>query len=647
MKGTRANPPRRLWGVAVLATLAATPLAYEALTASAWTRVLWAALFLGIALGSAGYVWRHLTREAEALRQVKGLHGAMLEVLALAIDAKDQVTLGHARRVQIFASELAQALRLPESTVTALEQAALLHDVGLLAIPEYILHKPGPLTEAEWAKVRLHPVTGAALLERAPFPAEVVEAVRHHHERWDGGGYPAGLRGEEIPLGARILAVVDCYDALLSERPYRLGYSREEARTVLEREAGQSLDPSLVGHFLLIVEAAEAKVKAVEHGDPLLSRHAPSADEPLESQRAAPHSITTPLGDIAAARREIVSLYEIAQTLGASLNLDEVLPIISAKLERIVGFGTCVIYLVEGEDLRAVHARGRHAERLRGVTLGAGEGLSGWVARTGVRAVGGKPALDLRPFLGTGADEFTNSAILPLKDRDGSTRGVLALYTDWPGGYSDDALRVLDIVAQHAGVAVGNALDYERTHEVAHTDLLTGLRNSRFLYAFLDRELQRAAQTGQPLAILMMDLDRFKRVNDLYGHHIGDEMLKKVASRVQSELRYADDLLARYAGDEFIAVLPNISVDHLPALTARIKESVENCRMTVRKGRVVGVGVSIGEAVFPRDGRTAEDLFMVADQRMYRDKQSRREQESYHPEVIPLLLRNAEGIGDH
>src|SRR6476620_5954241 len=156
------------------------------------------------------------------LQQVNTLYLSTIETLAMAIDAKDQVTHGHIRRVQAYATGLATALGVSDTaTIHAVEAASLLHDMGKLAIPEHILNKPGRLTASEFEKMKLHAAIGADILSSVDFPYPVVPIVRHHHEQWDGGGYPAGLKGEAIPVGARILAVVDCFDALTSDRPYR------------------------------------------------------------------------------------------------------------------------------------------------------------------------------------------------------------------------------------------------------------------------------------------------------------------------------------------------------------------------------------------------------------------------------------------
>ncbi|MEZ5286349.1 MAG: HD domain-containing protein [Vicinamibacterales bacterium] len=181
------------------------------------------------------------------------LHLSTIETLATAIDAKDQVTHGHIRRVQQHALGLARAMGISDSSqLSAIEAAALLHDLGKLTVPEHILNKPGKLTDGEFARMKLHAAVGADILSSIRFPYPVVPIVRHHHENWDGKGYPDGLRGTQIPLGARILSVVDCFDALTSDRPYRSRLPDAEAISILMARRGTMYDPLVVDTFVLV-----------------------------------------------------------------------------------------------------------------------------------------------------------------------------------------------------------------------------------------------------------------------------------------------------------------------------------------------------------------------------------------------------------
>jgi putative nucleotidyltransferase with HDIG domain len=184
------------------------------------------------------------------LSEVNRLHLSTIETLAMAIDAKDQITHGHIRRVQWYAVGLARLLGVTDQKlIKAIEAAGLLHDLGKLAVPEYILNKPGRLTSAEFEKMKVHASVGADILCEVDFPHPVVPIVRHHHENWDGTGYPSGLKGPDIPIGARILSVVDCFDALTSDRPYRPRLAHEDALRILFERRGSMYDPLIVDTF--------------------------------------------------------------------------------------------------------------------------------------------------------------------------------------------------------------------------------------------------------------------------------------------------------------------------------------------------------------------------------------------------------------
>src|SRR3984893_1833120 len=188
--------------------------------------------------------------EQRHVQEVSDLHLATIEALALAIDAKDRTGKSHIRRVQVFAAGLARSIGLSDNEVQGVKTAALLHDIGKLAVPEHILSKPGPLTQEEFQKIRIHPQVGAEIIAGVPFPYPVAPLILSHHERWDGKGYPTGLKADEIPLGARILTVVDYFDALMSERPYHKAMGFDAAIALLRQESGKALDPRVVETFI-------------------------------------------------------------------------------------------------------------------------------------------------------------------------------------------------------------------------------------------------------------------------------------------------------------------------------------------------------------------------------------------------------------
>src|SRR5262245_8969968 len=277
-----------------------------------------------------------IERERGKAQQISELHLATIEALALAIDAKDQTEPSHIQRVQAYATGLARALGMSETEVQAVKTAALLHDIGKLAIPDHILAKPGPLTPEEFQKVRVHPEVGAAILHSVPFPSPVAPLILSHHERWDGRGYPSGLKEDEIPLGARVVGVVEYFDALTSDRPYHKAMSQDAALALLKEEAGKALDPRVVEMFVSILPSLAASFARVESR---VAKSAPQLQtgEGLRTTAAAgQRPRTSVFDDIADANREIYALYQVAQTMGTTLAIADTMALVSSKLSQVV-----------------------------------------------------------------------------------------------------------------------------------------------------------------------------------------------------------------------------------------------------------------------------------------------------------------------
>ena len=318
--------------------------------------------------------------EAEKLRHVQeiaDLHMNTIESLAIAIDAKDQTTHGHVRRTQIYALELGKLLGVSATDLLALRAGALLHDIGKLAVPEYILNKPGKLTAAEFDKMKVHTVVGGDIIRRVNFPYPVEEIVRFHHEKWDGTGYPRGLKGEQIPMVARIISVVDFYDATRCDRPYRVGMRREDSLALLRRMADSSFDPRVVETFVSHIDFFDALIadqdikEQVASGDEqLMTGGGPDAGLAADVL-GAPTDEQAGFRSIVEAQREVFALHEIAQTIGSSLNLMDTVTLVGSKLRAIVPFDTCVIYLVDERTGKAVAAHDGFVFATGGDGLGA------------------------------------------------------------------------------------------------------------------------------------------------------------------------------------------------------------------------------------------------------------------------------------
>jgi len=371
------------------------------------------------------------------VRHINELYLSTIEALAMAVDAKDQITHGHIRRVQVYATQLAQRLGVTdEQQLRAIEAAALLHDMGKLAIPEYILNKPGKLTPAEFEKMKRHADIGADLLSSISFPYPVVPIVRHHHENWDGAGYPSGLSGHDIPLGARILSVVDCFDALTSDRPYRPRMSDEDSFAILRERSGRMYDPLVVDTFVRVFP--EISPLAIQAGQqarsfmPTLSGG--SGLDPLDQIRTNAEQ-TTLLEECALALKHSSSRREAVEVAGQFLGM-----LTPAKV--------CAFfeYKPDEDSLVCVQSAGDTRVTLTGLSIKNGERTTGWaVAHDSVMA--NSPAtLDLMERASMFDPPLKSAIVAPL-NRNGTILGALAAYSASSEVFSDDHQYAIERIA--------------------------------------------------------------------------------------------------------------------------------------------------------------------------------------------------------
>jgi diguanylate cyclase (GGDEF)-like protein/putative nucleotidyltransferase with HDIG domain len=565
--------------------------------------------------------------ERRHVQQVSDLHLATIEALALAIDAKDQTAQNHIRRVQVYAAGLARALGMSDNDIHGVKTAALLHDIGKLAVPEHILSKPGPLTQEEFQKIRIHPQVGAEIIGAVPFPYPVAPLILSHHERWDGKGYQAGLKGEEIPLGARILSIVDYFDALTSDRPYHKAMGEEAALALLQQEAGKALDPAVVEMFMSILP--QLRVEADNHEQQTVRKLSIAASEGTQGiARPATgfshESSKTVFEDIALAHREIYALYEIAQAMGTSLGVSDTMALISSKLANLVPFSACALFLYDeaSESLNCGFATGLDADVIQKLTVRSGQGLTGWVARNRRPLVNARPSADLEAAGAERQTSLQSALVCPLVNGDRFI-GTLTVYHAEPSYYRDDHRRLLDRVCEQAAAVINNSILFEQTKEDSLTDALTGLPNTRFMFMHLTRELARADRLKSEVSLLVMDLDGFKEINDNHGHHVGDRALLEVANVLRTAIR-PYDICVRYAGDEFIVVLSGCGREEAENKRVELQQAIDRVVFEARPGKRVPLAISVGAAVFPHDGDTYESLLAQADSRMYRDKGRRK-----------------------
>lgn len=562
------------------------------------------------------------TDEVEALSQ---LHLATAEALATAIDAKDQTTHCHVRRVQIYAAGMGEVFGLSADEIAALKAGALLHDIGKLAVPPHILNKPGPLTPAEFEKMKIHTVVGAQILGRVDFPYPVIPIVRHHHEQWDGRGYPDRLRGEQIPITARIISVVDCFDSVREDRPFRRGMTLDEATALLLRGAGIHFDPVVVEQFIKHLPRFDAEIAklGLQHQPANYSAEPPIQLSVVDMAQTRERGSFIAYDQIKKAHREVYALYEIARTFGTSLNVEHTLEILVDKVGHVVPFDTCIVYFYDDAKgyATARHVVGKNAQKLAKRSIAPGEGVTGFALanRSPVNQL--HPSLDFTDLNPEAAIKYRSMASLPLF-KDDVLLGALSVYSSELEQYTDDHMRLLETVTRLASDALGNAMQHAEAESNALTDPLTGLPNARYLALRFEEEAARARRTDRAFQVVMLDLDEFKKVNDTYGHKVGDRMLREVAHILEGQLREYD-FLARYGGDEFVALVQEVVGAQVEELCARIEGAVSKFSLAVGRNRFARVGISVGTATFGIEGDTLDQLVIAADDAMYRMK-------SYH-----------------
>jgi len=583
--------------------------------------------------------------EKRHVEEIASLNMRTIEALALAIEAKDHTTHTHLQRVRTYAVELAHELKLDEDQIEALRAAALLHDIGKLAVPEQIINKPGRLTPEEFEKMKVHPLVGAEILERVAFPYPVAPIVRSHHERWDGSGYPEGLAGETIPVGARILAAVDCLDALASHRQYRQALPLADAMAKVKEKAGTWFDPKIVeileNRYVELERKAQmsedtaipsglSKTLRVERGI------APAAGFEKSEPTHGPVENTDFLSSIASARQEAQTMFELSQDLGVSLSLSETLSVLSMRLRRLIPYDSIAVFVNRNGWLLPELVSGENFRALSSLKILVGEGLCGWVAENCKPIVNGNPQVEAGYTVDPGKHAVLQSAlVVPLEGLNGVV-GVLAMYHSNRDAFTPDHLRILLAVGSKVALSIENALKYQQAESSATTDYLTGLPNARSLFMHLAQEVARCRRMKTSLAVLVCDIDGFKQINDSFGHLEGDKLLREFTSRLKEVCR-GYDYVARMGGDEFVITAPGLTLEAASEKAERLNQAaIESGRHVCGRDLIT---LSVGMAFCPEHGYDVERLLAEADRRMYSMKQI------HHAEAVAAADTKSHGAG--
>lgn len=387
--------------------------------------------------------------KSSTCRDIAALHLHTIETLALAIEAKDHTTSDHVQRVGVYAVELGKDLGLSESEIEALKAASVLHDIGKLAVPEHIICKPGKLTPEEFEKIKVHPIVGAEIVENIRFPYPVAPIVRHHHEKWDGSGYPDGLAGEAIPIGARILSVVDCLDALATDRQYRRAMPLEDAMAFVEKEAGRAFDPRVVAVLKARYVELERLVRAQQ------PEERPKLSTDIKVPRGAAPG--TGFGTVAPTAPETAIAAPI-RALDETSSFEYAVSAIAGRLRHRIAYDALAVFAGADDLLTPCFVLGENAGALSFLRVRRGKGLVGWVAGSGNPIVNGNPTVEPGFMEGVPQPVILQSALAVPLTEAWTMVGVLALYRLEEDAFVFEDLTVIQPTAQLLGRVVAEYL---------------------------------------------------------------------------------------------------------------------------------------------------------------------------------------------
>jgi diguanylate cyclase (GGDEF)-like protein len=528
-------------------------------------------------------VRRALLNENETRRrQQEESYVATIGALAAALDAKDRYTEEHSRETAELAVNVGKRLGLQADELRLLEYGALLHDIGKIGIPGYILQKPGPLTPEEFAIMREHPVIGERILASVPFLAPLGPIVRAEHERWNGSGYPDGLKGEEIPIEARIIHACDAFHAMASDRSYRKALPLAEIVAEFKKETGHQFDPRVV----------EMMLDLIEHEPPTITASAQASGQPVPDA-----TVSGPRGWA----QHMQTVEALGQQLARATSIEDICSRIGETITALLPQDQCRVLLINEDHTRmdVVYLRGTNREEYRGVTMEnaaveVGEGIAGWVAESRRGVVLGDTERHPKAAHVAGTDVIDESMLaVPVVFED-EILAVIVVLKLGLNQYSLDQLRLLTILANQAAVSMANARLIDRLASAASIDSLTGLMNRAAFEEAVNKQLMRAQSWG---TLLMLDVQKLRDVNDAYGHRAGDAVLKRIARAVRTSVR-AEDLASRWIGDDFAVLAPGLDPSQAGILAMGIESALQADRISIRWGI----------AEYRGDAQTAQDL---------------------------------------
>ncbi len=593
-----------------------------------------------------GVVWGwhkvNQTKAMEAERHLKEqeqLYLRTVESLALAVDAKDQVTYGHIRRVRAYSMEMARLCGIKDQReLMAIETGALLHDIGKLAVEDYILNKPGPLSNQEFEKMKVHSEAGDEILRQIQFPFPVANYVRFHHERWNGVGYPDHLKGEEIPLGARILAVADAFDAMRSSRPYKLSIRIDDVLSRLKADAGTLYDPRLVDLFVTHIDELEAAAEEAVRNMAELSLRKYFEKIDHQELQGEPYILTSTA--LSGSAVELMQLAELSSVKGGSLDLIEILQILAQRIRRLVPYTSCVFFFDSGHDsLNAVYAAGEFSDILGRLSIDMGKGISGWAAAYRQPMLNAKPALEFRGA----AHELltlTDALVVPISVAD-NCLGTISLYSEVPNTYTRTHEELIRTIASIVTPILTDARDRTRTHlPTDHIDPVTRVYTSAYLSVAGAGLIAAAEQSKAPLSLVNLEVSNLRQVTNLYGPASADLIMGKVADAFRLDLRETD-VLARFGSQGFVALLPGMRQEQAQRWAQTLQQRARSITISTGQSQGVYANCHIAVSSFPEAGADIFTLIASARQSLVAHTKSRKEQDAESPaSVVGFPPRN-------
>ncbi len=543
------------------------------------------------------------------LLEQEELYLRTVESFAVAVEVRDQNTYGHIRRVKVYANELARLCGIKDPReLKAIRTGSLLHDIGKLAIDDYILNKPGRLSKQEFEKIKMHVQAGDEILQGIHFPFPVAEYVRCHHERWDGLGYPNGLKGGQIPLGGRILAIADAFDAIRYSRPYKLPVNIGEAIDILRSQSGTAYDPRLVQLFIDNIDEVEKIALRESENMPELSfrQSLIKADQAISDSNIALEN--TLLSDCPV---ELLRFAEFCSVATGYIELSDLFPVLSRYIESLVPFSTCAFYLDNGNGCVEIqHVTGCFSEKLIKHRLPIGKGISGWVTANNRYMLNTDSALDFQDL----TDDFSilkNTLAVPFSFGE-ECLGAICVYGKDSLSYSVDDLNVLQAIAGFAAPTIAEIRNRKDTRAEDSLDPTTHLHRLHYLKTIGPQLLASARKDRSPVSLIYLEIKNLPGIFRTYGADAGNSILKGIADCIKPELRKTD-ILVRYGNRAFIAFLPGTRDDQALRCTQRLKQRIRNEHFSPG-GRNMSMDCLTGYSSYPNGGTDIFALIQSAQQ---------------------------------